>query len=88
MAQNKVDMEELTGRVHIRRMAVGSKSEGDYARFVMSAGEEYTLYREGIYPANDDYFKQFDGKEVVIVGNIEERTHYICVQSIVCKDNL
>ncbi len=86
MAQNKVDMEELTGMVHIRRMAVGSKSEGDYARFVLPSGEEYTLYREGVYPANDDCFKEFDDKEVVIVGNMEERAHYICVQSIVCKE--
>lgn len=74
--------------VHIRRMAVGSKSEGDYACFVLPAGEEYRLYREGIYPADDDYFKEFNDKEVVVVGTVEERTHYICVQSVVCKDNV
>lgn len=75
-------MEVITGIVRIQRDFIGSKSEGLYAHLLLETGEDYILYRPQILAMDDTYFHEFDGKNVTIKGEIEQRLGYLCVEEI------
>ena len=64
---------------------IGSKSEGKMAILKCDDEKEYTLYRSGEHPVNDDFFAHYHGKRIVLEGKAEERNGYFCVTSI-CED--
>jgi hypothetical protein len=76
-------MKEIIGIVQIKREFVDSKSEGLYAHLVLESGEVYILYRPNVLAVDDFYFHDFDGKQVKVLGEIEERLGYLCVEEIV-----
>ncbi len=69
-----------------RRLNPGTKSEGDFAILECPDGKEYMLYRSGHLPMDDDYFTEYDGKEITVEGNMEETTGYLMVTSITPVD--
>lgn len=58
----------------------GSKSEGykaylelpQYTNKTTNEPKRYKLYRKGVYEINDDYFKKFNNKEVVVEGEVQK----------------
>lgn len=71
----------MEGKLILRHMYSGTKSEGTIAYLLAEDGREYRLFRPDIYPVNDDYFFPFDEKAVSIEGVIEDEG-YIAVLSI------
>lgn len=59
------------GTITARTECDGSKSEGDYA-YLNDGQMEYRLFREGMFPADDEYLLSFYGKEVEIEGTATE----------------
>ncbi|MBO5674258.1 MAG: hypothetical protein J6S09_08220 [Paludibacteraceae bacterium] len=76
-------METIIGIVRVQRDFVDSKSEGLYAHIIQDSGEDYILYRPHVLAMDDVYFHEFDGKQVKIIGEIEQRLGYLCVEEIV-----
>ena len=64
-------METYNGVLTLRFMDEGSKSEAVYAYLKLDSGEEYMLYRQDVYPANDDFFVPFNGQYVLLKGELE-----------------
>lgn len=60
----------------------GSRSEGKMAVLKCSDNKEYILYRESVFPIDDEYFASFHGMNVKVEGKPEEDTGYFCVSSI------
>lgn len=76
-------MQEITGIVRIQQDNLGSKSEGLYAHLIVSTGEDYILYRPEVLAKDDAFFHPFNDKQVNVIGEIEARTDFICVEEIV-----
>lgn len=76
-------MKEIIGIVQVQRDFIGSKSEGLYAHLVQEAGEDYILYRPQVLAVDDMYFHNFEGKQVKVQGEIDDRLGYMCVEEIV-----
>lgn len=75
-------MQEIIGIVRIQQDNVGSKSEGQYAHLVLPTGENYILYRPEVLAKDDAFFHPFNNKQVNVIGEIEPRTGFICVEEI------
>ena len=71
-----------TGIIQIRLDNVGSKNEGRFAHLVTESGEDYLLYRQDVYPADDPYFTEYDNQTVEVEGTKEEYTPYILVEHV------
>ena len=72
-------MNQFKGKVELRLCNEASRSEGLYA-YLCGEEREWELTREGGMPFDDEYYKPFDGREVVIEG--EERDGFIIVDHI------
>ena len=59
------------GIVSIRKEFESSKSEGNYAYLNTEEGE-YRLFRMEVYPADDNLFYPFEGKNVEIEGTVTD----------------
>lgn len=76
----------ITGTIHCRLTDIGSKSEGYRSTLTDKDGNRYKLYREDIPPYSDNYFTEFEGKEVEIRGDYEPETGNMMVKSLeICK---
>lgn len=64
-------METVSGTVEVRRMNVGSKSEGDYAWLVADDRRELRLYRADVFPAGDAFLRSLAGTRVFADGETE-----------------
>lgn len=62
----------VRGRVDVRLMYVGSKSEGNVAFLLTPEGMEYRLMRRNEYYINDDVVASFNGMTVDIEGEITD----------------
>lgn len=69
------------GKVEIREEGKGSKSEGRYAH-LMSDDKDYILYRDNTLVVNDTFFEPFEGRQVRVIGQAQERVHYLQVDNI------
>lgn len=78
-------METIRGKIQCRTFNAGSKSEGMRAVLTDSDGNEYMLYRAGVYPVNDKYFLDMDGMDVSVTGEKEDSGDF-CVSSAVPAD--
>lgn len=76
-------MQEIIGIVRIQQDNLSSKSEGLYAHLIVSTGEDYILYRPEVLAKDDAFFHPFNDKQVNVIGEIEPRTGFICVEEIV-----
>lgn len=76
-------MQEIIGIVRIQQDNLSSKSEGLYAHLIVSTGEDYILYRPEVLAKDDAFFQPFNDKQVNVIGEIEPRTGFICVEEIV-----
>lgn len=81
-------MSIVNGIMEYRLRDVGSKSEGKVAVLICDNGKEYTLYRPGMLPVEDEFFVSYQGLPIEVEGKAEERTGYFCVTSIRVKDDL
>ena len=81
-------MSIVNGIMEYRLRDVGSKSEGRVAVLICDNGKEYTLYRPGMLPVEDEFFVPYQGLPIEVEGKAEERTGYFCVASIRVKDDL
>ena len=72
----------VTGLLKWEFLNKNSKSEGRMALLSTVNGEQYKLYRADHLPVEDDFFAEFDGLQVEVEGQIEERTGYLCVSDI------
>ena len=75
-------METISGWLECSLQNVGSKSQGNMAILKCDNGKEYTLYRPGRLPLEDDFFISYHDKKIVVEGKAEERNGYFCVHSI------
>ena len=65
-------MEKKEGKIEVRKLNVGSKSDGNYAYLLCNeSGNELRLCREGVYPANDNHLTQFANRTVSIEGTVQ-----------------
>lgn len=60
----------------------GSRSEGKMAILKCADQKEYVLYREDVYPMDDEYFATYQGMNVKVKGKAEEETGYFSVSAI------
>ena len=76
-------MERKEGKIEIRRLNAGSKSDGDYAYLLCAeSGDKFRLYREGVYPANDSTLVQLAGHTVAVEGTVQSG-EWIMVDKII-----
>lgn len=68
------------GIIEIRLQNIGSKSEGNYV-YLLSEDFEYELFRKGASNCNDDYFTEFNNKNVIVEGEAV-REKWIAIHSI------
>lgn len=69
----------IKGRVMIRNVSADSKSDGNKA-YLINANNLYQLCRTGVYEINDDFFYQFNMKNVIVEGEI--RNKWLVVKKI------
>lgn len=60
------------GTIRITQEGEASKSEGLYA-YLDTAEETYRLYRDGVYPINDNFFAPFAGMAADVEGETSEQ---------------
>lgn len=63
-------VKSTNGKISIRVISGGSKSDGFRAYLTTDDGVEYQLSRRGVYEVNDDYFLDFVDKSVLVFGEI------------------
>lgn len=79
-------MSEIKGKISIVLQEAGSKSEGSVAILHTADGKAYTLYRDNSLPQDDPFFAPLNNQAVTVNGEIEEKTKYICINSILLSD--
>jgi len=72
----------IQGVLRIELRNVGSRSEGDVAILECSDGKEYQLYRSNCMPANDPFFRMYEGKRLEVIGLPDEVNEYFCVDAV------
>jgi len=75
-----LDESKIKGKLKYDMQGSGSKSEGYVAYLELPDESKYKLYRKGVYEINDEYFKEFNNKEVVVDGEIQK--NFILVKNI------
>lgn len=65
---------------------IASRSEGRMAVLKCEDGKEYMLYRENVYPVDDEFFVPYQGLNLKVEGKADADTDYFCVSSIQIKD--
>lgn len=75
------------GIVNIRKEYEGSKSEGNYT-YLNTGQIEYRLFRMEVYPADDDFFLPYEGKNVEVEGIVTD--NWLSVENIseVLEENI
>jgi len=75
------------GKLTIELFNEGTKSEGLYAILTEKDDRIWSLYRSGVYPANDEYFAPFNGHQVTVEGE-QENSKSIRVENITITDEI
>lgn len=70
-------METVAGTVEVRRLHVGSKSEGDYACVKCDDGRDFKIYRAGVFPAGDAFLRSFASRRVSLDGEAETGGYFL-----------
>lgn len=74
------------GKVEIRTLSLGSKSDGEYGYLVCDDGTEYSLCREGVLEMNDPEIIALGGKNVEIEG--EATGEWLIINDVVVLDEI
>jgi hypothetical protein len=61
----------LTGKVTLKKMGEGSKSEHEAVYFV-TEGASYVLRRKGENPFSDPFLHKLDGKKIEVTGIVNK----------------
>lgn len=78
-------METISGTVDVRRMNVGSRSEGDYVWIAADDARELMLYRADVYPAGDSFLRSLVGMRIFADGE-EDANGYFRVEAVRLAD--
>lgn len=80
-------MKSIQGKLSLRTISTGSKSDGFRTYLTTEDGTEYQLYRKGVYEINDEYFQSFELKNVFVFGEIQNKRgkNWISVEYIKIK---
>lgn len=77
-------MRTFEGTVRLKKMNIGSKSEGIYAYLFCGDQNIYILCRQGVYPLDDSFFDEYDNQKVVVSGELADG-EWLTVETIVIK---
>jgi len=70
-------MEKLIGKIEYQTFAEGSKSESQRPFLATENGEKILLYKKNDNPFENTVFSDFEGKNVIVEGEIKENTFVV-----------
>ena len=75
-------MDEFFGVILVKKLNVGSKSEGFYSYLILDSMDKiFKLYRKDTYAVNDNFLMEFDRKNVRVFGEVQQET-WLMVEKI------